>query len=131
MIRTLSLIALILAWLVSAADAADWKKYRGEFAGDSSDCIDFDSIKTDAKGLTNFRRYVIDDDKRCGPPTQYHFVEHIKVSCREVLAAGPSRDGFPVKYYSYDRTSKRGWEEGTGASRQFSRVMQCVCQDRR
>lgn len=127
----LPLAGLTLIVHVALAHAASWKKYQGEFAGDGSDCIDFDSIKTDAQGLTHFRRYVIDDDKTCGRPNQYNTVENIAVSCSAVLAAGPNRDDFPVKYYSNDRASKRGWEQGTGASRQFSRVMQYVCRNRK
>ena len=126
----LPLTVLILLMHTTFAQAADWKKYRGEFTPDSADCIDFDSITTDAQGLTHFRRYVIDDDKACGRPNQYNIVESIAVSCPAVVAAGPNRDGFPVKYYSFDRLSKR-WEEATGASRQFSCVMKYVCQNRK
>jgi hypothetical protein len=126
----LALAVFVLTLAAMAAQAANWKKYQGEFAGDGSDCIDFDSIRTDAQGLTRFRRYVIDDSKSCGPPNQYNVVETIAVSCPAVLAAGPNRDGFPVKFYGYDSLSRR-WEESGNASRQFSRVMQFVCQNRR
>ena len=125
----LAILALLL--FASLAHATAWKKYRGEFAGDGSDCIDFDSIKTGAKGLTHFRRYVIDDAKACGRPTQYDSVERIAVSCREVLAAGPNRDGFPVRFFYYDSIDKRGWRQDSNASRQFARVMQYVCQNRK
>ncbi|HTS39140.1 MAG TPA: hypothetical protein VMH84_01175 [Xanthobacteraceae bacterium] len=127
----LRLAAVLFVSMIAAAQAADWKKYRGEFAGDGSDCIDFASIRTDAKGLTYFKWYSIEDSKRCGQPTQYDFVEDIAVSCREVSAAGPNRDNFPVKYYHYYPLGNRGWQPDSGPNRQFARVMQYVCQNRK
>jgi hypothetical protein len=121
---------LLCVTALTAAHAADWRKLRGEFAPESADCIDFDSIRTDSQGLTRFRRYVVDDDKACGRPNQHDTIETIAVSCSAVTAAGTARDDFPVKYYSYDRAAKR-WEQATGASRQFARVMQYVCQNRK
>ena len=125
-----ALAALPLTLAASAAQAVNWKKYDGEFAGDGADCIDFDSIRSDEGGLTYFRRYVIDSDKSCGTPNRYNTIEFLAVPCPAVLAAGPNRDGFPVKFYSYDTFRKR-WEESGNASRQFSRVMQYVCRHRK
>jgi hypothetical protein len=121
---------MILILTTSFALAANWKKYRGEFAGDSSDCIDFDSIKTDARGTTRFRRYVIDDNKTCGPPTKYDTIEDIKIFCPDVLTAGLNRDQSTLKFSYYDRT-KRAWQEGREPSRQYIRVLQYVCQNHR
>jgi len=111
-----------------AALAVNWKEYQGEFAGDGDDCVDFDSIRTDERGLTHFRRYVIDRDKSCGSPNRSNTIEFLAVPCPAVLAAGAARDGFPVKFYSYDNYLKR-WEESGNASRQFSRLMQFVCRN--
>jgi hypothetical protein len=131
MTRTLLLAALILQFFLPAAHAANWKKYPGEFAGNRSDCIDFASIGTDANGRTYFRRYVIDNDKACNGPNKYNVIEHIAVSCTAVLAAGANRDGFPVKYHFKDTIGRARWQEGRNASRQFSRVMQYVCNNRK
>jgi hypothetical protein len=92
-------------------------KHRGEFTGEWADCIDTASIKTDAKRLTHFRWYVIDDDKSCGRPTRDDYIEEIAVSCSDVMAAGEPHDGFPVKYLFLDRIRKRGWVENSGPRR--------------
>jgi hypothetical protein len=123
-------LAALPLMAASAALAVNWKQYPGEFAGDSDDCVDFDSIRTDERGLTHFRRYVIDRDKSCGSPNRYNIIELLAIPCPAVLAAGAARDGFPVKFYSYDSFHKR-WEESSNASRQFSRLMQFVCRNLR
>lgn len=53
------------------------------------------------------------------------------MSCSDVMAAGEARDGFPVKYLYFNRIRKRGWVESSGPRRQFARLLQYICQNRK